>query len=108
MNDIEILKYLQKSAKENHEYFSNNNKEIREQWVVSQFLSFLEIQHHKEELLSLEQSSKTDVQFRDACFQVKELTDPKLRRGKIYKDAYNSIKIVKSLEESPDRNHGRR
>ncbi len=99
MTDREILDHLLKSAQKDHKYFSNVNKEVRERWVVSQFLTVIEVQHQEKELLSLEQSNKADVQFRDANFQVKELTDPDLRRGKMYKDAYNSIKNAKSLKE---------
>lgn len=99
MNDREILDHLLKSAWEDVEYFSNANKEARERWVVSQFLSVLDVKHQEGELQSLEQHNKADVRFRNAFFQVKELPDPDLRRGKMYKDVYNSIKAAKSLDE---------
>ncbi len=99
MNDDEILEHIKRSAKDDLLYFSNKNKEARERWVVSQFLSVTAIQHEEEELQSLEQSSKVDVQFHDAAFQVKELPDPDLRRGKMYKDVYNSIKEAKTLKD---------
>ena len=57
------------------------------------------MEHKEEELLSPEQKDKVDVSFRSALFQVKELTDPDLRRGKMYKDIYNSIKAATSLDE---------
>jgi len=81
------------------EYFSNANKEVRERWVVSQFLLILGIAHQEHDLLSLEQANKADVSFRSANFQVKELPDPDLMRGKMYKDVYNSIKTAKTLED---------
>lgn len=99
MNDREILDHLLKSAWEDVEYFSNAKKEERERWVVSEFLSVLGVEHQEEELQSLEQKNKGDVRFRSALFQVKELPDPDLRRGKMYKDIYNSIKVATSLEE---------
>lgn len=99
MNDRETLNHLLKSAWEDVEYFSNAKKEERERWVVSEFLSILGVEHQEEELQSLEQQNKADVRFRSALFQVKELPDPDLRRGKMYKDIYNSINAATSLAE---------
>lgn len=99
MKDQEILARLLSAALEDHRYFSNRNKEERERFTVSEFLSILRVEHLAVELVSPEQSSKTDVHFRSANFQVKEIPDPNLRRGKMYKDAYNSIKSAKSLDE---------
>ncbi len=99
MDDRQTLDHLLKSAWENVEWFSNAKKEERERWVVSQFLSVLDVRYQADELHSLEQHNKADVRFRSAFFQVKELTDPDLRRGKMYKDAYNSIRAAKSLDE---------
>ncbi|MDR7119497.1 DUF1780 domain-containing protein [Rheinheimera soli] len=99
MNEREILKHLQKSAWEDVEYFSNRKKEERERWVVSEFLSVLGLEYHDAELQSLEQDNKADVRFRNALFQVKELPDPNLRRGKMYKDVYKSIKEATSLQD---------
>lgn len=99
MGDREILDRLLKWAWDNVEYFSNPNTAARERWIVSEFLSVLAVQHNAEGLLSLEQCNKADVRFRDAFFQVKELSDPDLRRGKMYKDAYNSIKAAQTLNE---------
>lgn len=99
MKDRQILDQLLKEAREGVDYFSNANKEARERWVVSHFLSVLDVRHQEEELRSLDQHNKADVSFRTAFFQVKELPDPDLRRGKLYKDVYNSIKAAKSLDE---------
>jgi len=99
MNDDEILKDMKKSAWEDVQYFSNANKEVRERWVVSEFLSVLGIDYHEAEIVSLEQDNKVDVAFRKAKFQIKELPSPNFRRGKIYKDVFNSIKTAASLDE---------
>ena len=99
MDEREILKHLQNSAWEDVEYFSNSNKEGRERWVVSEFLSVLGVEYHEADLQSLEQENKGDVSFHNAQFQIKELPDPMLLRGKMYKGAYNSIKAATSLEE---------
>ncbi len=99
MNDREILDHLRISAWEDVKYFSNANKEVRERSVVSQFLLILGIAHQEHDLLSLEQTNKADVSFHSANFQLKELPDPDLRRGKMYKDVYNSIKVAKTIED---------
>ena len=99
MDERQILDHLLKSAWEDVQYFSNANKEVRERWVVSQFLSVLGVRHQENELPSLEQCNKADVNFRGAYFQVKELPDPDLLRGKMYKDAYNSLKAAKTLQD---------
>jgi hypothetical protein len=99
MDDHEVLDLLLKAAWDDVKYFSNANKAKRERWVVSKFLSILNVEYYEEEIRSLEQHSKADVCFRGASFQIKELTDPDLRRGKMYKDAYASIKAAKSLDQ---------
>ena len=99
MDEGKILAKMLCSAKGDWDYFANKNKAARERYAVGRFLSILAVPHLEAELQSLEQHSKSDVQFRDAFFQVKELTDPDLRRGKMYKDAYNSITAAKSLNE---------
>lgn len=99
MNDRQALDLLLKAAWDDVQYFSNANKDERERWVVSKFLSILNVEYREEEIRSLDQHSKVDVCFRGASFQIKELTDPDLRRGKMYKDAYASIKAAKSLDQ---------
>src|ERR1044072_4877774 len=99
MDDREVLDLLLKAAWDDVKYFSNENKDERERWAVSKFLSVLNVEYREEEICSLDPHSKVDVCFRDASFQIKELTDPDLRRGKMYKDAYASIKAAKSLDQ---------
>jgi hypothetical protein len=99
MNENEVRQHLLSSAREDLEFYSNAGKEVRERWVVSEFLKAIECSFEKSEISSLEQSSKIDVQFRDARFQVKEIVSPKLLRGKRVKDTYNSIKSAKILED---------
>ena len=99
MGDREILDLLLKAAWDDVKYFSNANKDERERWVVSKFLSILNMEYREEEIRSRDQHSKVDVCFRSASFQIKELTDPDSRRGKMYKDAYASIKAAKSLDQ---------
>ena len=99
MDDREVLDLLLKASWDDVKYFSNANKDERERWVVSKFLSVLNVEYREEEIRSLDPHSKVDVCFRDASFQIKEVTDPDLRRGKMYKDAYASIKAAKSLDQ---------
>lgn len=99
MNDIELLSHLRESAKDDFDYHSNSNKEIRERWVASELISMINIEFENIEFISPEQSSVIDVCFREARFQIKEITDPELRRGKLYKSAYQSLNNANSLEE---------
>jgi hypothetical protein len=99
MRENEILQNIKDAAKDDLYFHSNRGKEERERWVVSEFMKFLKIKFEDSEVISLEQSSKIDVQFRDGKFQVKEITDPKILRNKYYKDQYNSIKLANKLEE---------
>lgn len=62
-------------------FFSNAGKEKREQWVVREFLKRLGVSFSESEIASRDVHSKTDVAFRDACFQVKEIVTPGTRRG---------------------------
>ena len=98
MNNDELLKRLRESAKEDHDYFTNKKKDVRERWIAAEFVSSIHISFKECEFISPEQSSKIDVQFRDAKFQIKEITDPNTRRGKLYKDAYQSLKQADSIE----------
>lgn len=99
MNDRVILDQLLRAAWDDLQYFSNANKPARERWVVAQFLEALSVLHLESDLQSLENENKVDVRFREAAFQVKELTEPELRRGQMYKDAYESIKTANRLED---------
>ncbi|MEP1444907.1 MAG: DUF1780 domain-containing protein [Paraglaciecola sp.] len=99
MNDNEILQHLKDEAREDLDFYSNLGKEKRERWVVSEFLRVIKHPFKETEIKSLEQSSKVDVRFVDANFQIKEITNPNTLRGKRVKDTYNSIKSIQSLND---------
>jgi|LGOV01.1.fsa_nt_gb hypothetical protein len=99
MEENEILQNIKDAARDDLYFHSNRGKEDRERWVVSEFMRFLKIKFEESEINSLEQSSKTDVQFRDGKFQVKEITDPSIMRNKYFKNQYNSIKSANKLED---------
>lgn len=99
MRDSEILESMLGAARDDLEFFSNSGKETRERWVVSEFLKAIKYTFEKAEIRSLEQTSKVDVKFRDASFQIKEIANPQLLRGKRIKDTYNVIKNADSLED---------
>lgn len=99
MEEQEILKNIKEAAQDDLYFYSNRGKEERERWVVKELLKFLEITHENYEIISHEQSSKTDVGFREGRFQIKEIADPNILRNKYYKDRYNAIKSVKKLED---------
>lgn len=97
--NCEGLEKLRQRTREDHEYFSNRNKECRERYVTALFLSFCGIEYDECELLSQEQASKTDVIFRKASFQIKELMDEDNARGSFLKDFRHSCERASSISE---------
>jgi putative endonuclease (uncharacterized protein DUF1780) len=95
----EILENLRNAAWKELKFWSNAGKEEREQWVVSEFLDTIKIDHSIDEVESLEQSSKIDVVFRDANFQVKEIPNPGTLKSRRPKEEYNAFKAVDKLED---------
>ncbi|WP_152555779.1 DUF1780 domain-containing protein [Ferriphaselus sp. R-1] len=98
-SDAEVLASMQASAHEKLLFFSNKGKEKRERWVVSQFLQYYKLDFNKTELVSPPQNSKTDVQFRDANFQIKEIINAGEKRSDEIRATYKCIKNASKLEE---------
>jgi hypothetical protein len=98
--DAEILEAMKRSWASDLHFFSNAGKEERERWVVKEFLDHLTIKYSVEELFSHEQKSDVDVQFRDARFQIKEITNPGCRRGAEIKATYQHVMKAKTLEDT--------
>jgi hypothetical protein len=99
MEEQEILQNIKDGAQDDLYFYSNRGKEERERWVVKELLKFLKITHEHSEIISHEQRSKTDVEFRECRFQIKEIPDPCILRSKYYKDQYNAIKSARKLED---------
>ena len=96
----DILEDMKRSWEANFHFFSNRGKEERERWVVTEFLSRLTIPFSIEELHSDEQSSKVDVLFREARFQVKEILEPNAKRGDEIRTTYYRVMKAKKLAET--------
>lgn len=79
MDDKEWLSNYKAKTEEDRHFFSNKGQAIKERWVTSEFLKKLSIAFDQNELISPEQSSKIDVIFRSAHFQVKEICNPGTR-----------------------------
>lgn len=77
----EFIDAVRRRCEEEVRFFSNAAKPERERWVASTFLSGLGLVFDEADLRSPQQADEVDVEFGDARFQVKELTDPNLRRG---------------------------
>jgi len=99
-SEDEILEGMKRSWKSDFHFFSNAGKEERERWVVAEFLRLRAINYSVEELRSLEQQSKVDVEFRDARFQIKEIVDPGSKRGAEVKANYRRVMVAKSLKDT--------
>jgi hypothetical protein len=96
----EILEAMKRSWEADFLFFSNRGKEERERWVVTEFLSCLTIPFSADELCSDEQSSKVDVKFRDARFQIKEILEPNTKRSDEIRSTYNRVMKAKKLTET--------
>lgn len=79
MDEKEWLSYHKEKTKDDRDFLSNKGKAERERWVVSEFLKNLSVVFNESELISPEQTSKTDVIFRSARFRVKEICSPGTR-----------------------------
>lgn len=81
----EYIKQHVEAIKESIHFFSNECQKDREIWVTRNFLSLLNVEYSENEVQpSLEEPS--DVIFRDARFQVKEILDKDRKRGDEYKE----------------------
>ena len=98
-SDAELLVAMRHSAHEELLFFSNKGKEGRERWVVSKFLERHQLAFVASELTSPHQQSQTDVHFRDANFQVKEVLTPGSKRSDEVKATYERLKLATKLEE---------
>lgn len=79
-NPTELLERWRADWKEERRFYSNAGKSERERWVVSEFLRLRGVEFLPQELVCPEQAHSSDVIFRDAQFQVKEITNPSERR----------------------------
>lgn len=79
------------------EFLGGGNKWGREKMTVEQFLQSLGISYDNDELK--EAGEPTDVAFRGAKFQVKELMDAGRRRSKEYQDAIKKLLVAKTRSE---------
>ena len=81
-------------------FFSSKGAKDREKWIVSEFLTRLDVLYKPTELLSDDPASKIDISFRDASFQIKEIPDQDIERTKEarqlkeYADKADSIKDI--------------
>ncbi|HEY9153303.1 MAG TPA: DUF1780 domain-containing protein, partial [Anaerolineales bacterium] len=98
-SEKELLDALRKSALEELRFFSNGGKQERERWVVSQFLSQLNLTFDETELCSLDLHNKIDVQFRDANFQVKEILTKGVMRYRDAEAKYKALVTAKNLRD---------
>ena len=99
MDHDELLDVIRRSWDKEMCFFSNAGKEERERWVVGEFLRNLSVFFSEQELISFEQQSKTDVGFRDAHFQIKEIMNEGSRRGAEIKALWQQAKTASRVEE---------
>ncbi len=86
MNDEELLKEMRRALKESVENFSDANKSERERLTLTQFLLNLGVDFENKEVLP-QTNDPPDVIFRGACYEIKEVLDPRRWRHAEYKAA---------------------
>jgi Putative endonuclease, protein of unknown function (DUF1780) len=99
MSDDELLASIKKSRIEMHEFWSNANKSERELFCVALFLELAGIDHSEDELIPQNVHSKTDIQFRNFSFQVKEIMDKDRDRSGNAKRLRKNAESAKSLKD---------
>lgn len=99
-DEAALLEEMKRSWAEQFRFFSNHAKEEREHWVVNEFLTHLGVSSSGTELRSHPQESKVDVEFREALFQVKEITDPNVKRGEEVKTTYRRVMAAQTLQDT--------
>jgi hypothetical protein len=100
-----LLAQMRAAAFENFQFFSDKRKEERERWVVREFLLLLSLACTEDEIKSEPQASKVDVLFRDARFQIKEATDPHIKRTKETKADFKRLAAAKTLGDTVSTGH---
>jgi len=103
VSDDDLLDAMREGAREELRFFSNKGRTKRECWIVSQFLELRSIDFGKDELECPPQSSKIDVRFRTANFQVKEIVSPGSKRSDEVKNRFNRLNAAKTPAEAIDR-----
>ena len=96
----ELLATMKQAWISDAHFFSDAGKEERERWVVQSFLTILTLTFTAEEIKSLEQSSKVDVVYRDARFQIKEIVNPNTRRTLETKTIARQVAAAQTLEQT--------
>lgn len=98
MDDDAYLNDIRKGLKESVDFFSNQDKFIRECWVVSNFLTNLSIPFTETDLVR--GTDPPDVVFHDAQFEVKEILDKGRKRHTEYKQALVRANAATDPEET--------
>jgi len=94
MKNMEFIEKVRLAREEEVRFFSNAAKPERERWVVQEFLKNLSISVSENDLHSQPQSDNVDVVFRDANFQVKELTEENCKRSFEVREAWKRAKTA--------------
>ena len=98
-SEANLLKLLRESAAEALRFLSNNGREERERWVVSEFLKCQKVEFSELELRSPIRHSKVDIEFYDARFQIKEILNPGTMRYRDAKARYDHLMAATSCKD---------
>ena len=96
MTDDEYLKSIREDLEESVDFFSSQDKFIREKVVVYDFLTNLSIEYEEDELLR--GGDPPDVVFRDAQLEVKEIMGKGRKRHAEFKLVSRSFDFLLERE----------
>jgi hypothetical protein len=98
LKDAQYLQKLREDAKESIAFFSNQNKPERERCVVRAFFRCLGVSFLEKDLL-INQPEPIDVAALGGRFQVTEVLPPGSRRHQEYRERFEKLNKVSSIEE---------
>lgn len=100
MKDEDLLANMKREWAEQLQFFSNSGKAERERWVVNAFLAGLSIPFEASEIASRTQDDAVDVDFREARFQVKEVTTPGEKRQAEIASTFRRVQAAQTLQDT--------
>ena len=94
-----VIEHFQKVRRRDHHFFSNAGKTEREKWIVRKFLDEIDVSFEDDELETQHESSKIDVVFRAANFQVKEIANEGIHRTLEAKEDWLAVEKAVELKD---------
>ncbi|AIO33330.1 DUF1780 domain-containing protein [Burkholderia pseudomultivorans] len=98
MNEQELIAQRIEDLEDSVAYFASDNKMARERWVVDAFVRNLGLAPTADEIINIK-DDPPDVEFRGACFEIKEVLDSGRRRHDEYKQELARVRTISKAED---------